>query len=172
MIAKQRVNLRGAFPTSAGVVARRTSARNSTFPDWPVIGETVNPRRLAESARVGRQLRPSHGAASRSSSRTIPPRPTASRPASNCGLISAIRLTSGRAEIRGDRQDQVQRNERHIDDNEINRFGKGVGAKIPSVDAFHDDDSIVRCVFSVVKLSVADVDRVDAPSAALEQTRR
>ena len=54
-------------------------------------------------------------------SRTMPPAPTSSRPASNCGLTSAMTRPSGASERRHDRQDVAQRDERHVDRDEVER---------------------------------------------------
>ena len=54
-------------------------------------------------------------------SRTMPPAPTSSRPASNCGLTSAIEVPRRRQQRHQRRQDEPQRDERDVDGDRCRR---------------------------------------------------
>ena len=93
-------------------------------------------------------------------------------PASNCGLTSATTSAARREQRHERRQHQPQRDERHVDGDEIEARGasgpssvRGQGAR---VDLLDHDDARDRCA-APGELAVADVERDDARRAALQQ---
>ena len=112
--------------SSNAVPRRRSSMRNSRFPAGPSSGDAVS----ADGHEPERRARCAHARAARRDgvcgSRTTPPLPTRSRPASNCGLTSATIDPVG-AQIRDRaRQDRAQRDERRVDDDQVEAVGKRV----------------------------------------------
>src|SRR5450759_418342 len=76
--------LRGLHPRSVAGF-RRNAARSSTFPSAPVIGDGITPR-LARPSDAAAAVTRATARARTPSSRTIPPRPTSVRSASNWGF--------------------------------------------------------------------------------------
>ena len=72
-----------------GLYAFCAHIRNSTLPCGPVIGLVVRPS-TAQFWLTSHALTSSQTRVCTSASRTTPPLPTSSRPASNCGLMSAM----------------------------------------------------------------------------------
>ena len=101
-----------------------------------------------------------------SGSRTTPPRPTASRPASNCGLTSAtiFRRVPGPF---GRRKDKLQPNKRHIDRNEIDRLRQDSRNRtfVRSIATTRSSAPQLCC-----QLSVPHIDGVNASRAQLQKT--
>ena len=107
-------------------------------------------------------------------SRTIPPLPTSSRPASNCGLTSATMSALGREQRRHDRQDVAERDERHVDRHDVERAasrGQVAGREVRALTrSTHDDARIAPQL--PVELAVADVERDDARARRAAAARR
>ncbi len=99
---------------------------------------------------------------------TSPPRSTSSRPASNCGLTSAITWPSGDRRGGTIGKNLAQRDERDVDGDQVEGTGQVVGRQIAGVDVLAHDHARVGAQ-APVELSVADVERDDLPRAALQQ---
>ena len=95
----------------------------------------------------------------------MPPLPTSCFPTSNCGLISAT--SSPRRKRRDRRQDQLQRDERDVDGDELDRLVEVLRLQIARVDLLAIDHARIVAQRDV-ELSVADVDRVHLRRAVLQ----
>ena len=81
-----------------------------------------------EAERAGRGAHLGQRPARAASSRTIPPLPMSARPTSNCGLTSATPAPPA-GERRQRRQHQPQRDERHVDDDQVDARGEQIGRR-------------------------------------------
>ena len=98
----------------------------------------------------------------------MPPFPTRSRPASNCGFTST---TAAKAEAKvaiTARQHLLERDERDIGRQQVGRIGQLVGGQVAGVDPFHDVHPGVAPE-PLVQLAVAHVESDDLDRAALQQ---
>ncbi len=106
--SKIRPLVRGRLDPS---VLHRAAIRNSRLPSGPVIGlgstpSTRQPGSAAHQSRIVAQT-----SSCTAGSRTTPPLPTRSGPASNCGLISATAKAPGAAQRQRRRQHRAQPDE-------------------------------------------------------------
>ncbi len=148
----------------------RNPSRNSALPRAPRIGDSSEPSRSRRSSR------PSASISSTTrrrvcSDRTTPPRGTSLRPASNCGLTRTTASPPGftRAITAG----RTSRSEMKETSTTARSTGSGTSASERRRALTRSRRTHARVGAKLrVELSVADVDRVDARRAALEQTVR
>ncbi len=98
----------------------------------------------------------------------MPPLPTAARPASNCGLISATSQAPGRAERQRHGQRLRQRDEAHVGDEGADGL-RHEGAIEPARVATLERDDPGSAARRACSWSWPDVDGIDARRAAVEQ---
>ena len=158
--------LRGGLGShGAGTAALGEPHERLPVPSGPGSPEGAKP----STPRPARRRRRPRDASRRSAgSRTTPPLPIRSRPTSNCGLTIARQSNrpAAHAEHRG--QHLGQRDERHVDDDQVRRVGQRVGRQRAGVDALDHRHALVARA-ATVQLAVGDVERDDVRRAALEQ---
>ena len=114
-------------------------------------------RRRTECLRC-RECVPDHLTDVTAGSRTTPPLPTWPRPASNWGLISGTHHPPRLQDGRGGRQHQLERDERDVDHDQIDRLRQRF--EQAHIGPLHDNDTFV-IADTLMQLPVPDVDRVD-----------
>ena len=140
--------------------------KNSRLPSPPGIADgTIPPTRQPSPLRKAPMSLQT--AVWTAGSRTMPFL-TSRRPASNCGLISARSVARSFEDFADSRQDELERDEAHIDRGEIRLFGKPRRIDAADIGFFHRDD-VAAAAQARMKLIAADVDGVDAPRAAHKQ---
>ena len=90
-------------------------------------------------------------------SRTTPPLPIRSRPTSNCGLTSATTTPCGSQICARPGEDRAERNERRIDDDQIEPLGKRIAGQAAEIGSLAHVHSRIAAQ-SPIELAVADVD--------------
>ena len=158
--------LRGLHPGSVAGF-RRNAARSSTFPSAPVIGEGIAPRLVRPSGSAAAVTR-ARARARTPSSRTMPPRPTSLTLRLELRLHEEEGVGSFRQERHGRRQDEGERDERHVRHEKRGSLGHVGARQEPRVHFLaHDDARVVP--EAGMELTVADVEGVNPRRASREK---
>ena len=138
------------------------------MPAGPVIGLSAMPTTRQPGCAPSQAAIRSQTARWTAGSRTTPPLPTCSGPASNCGLISATSAACPAASAKG--AGSTVARPIKLASQVIESIGSGIcGARqIAGVDALMDDDARVLAQFPG-ELAAPDIDRVDPRGAARQQ---
>ena len=159
---------------SSSAPGQTRCSRNSRLPSVPVIGDSTCPRPSNPSA--ARHI--GNAGARRARARPGPTRyrllPTSVRPASNCGLTRATTSPPGGSSRRHDRQDVAERDERHVDGDEVEHAGvagRSASRQVARVDVLDDGDARIAADLPV-QLVVADVEGDDAARRRAGAARR
>ena len=143
-------------------------SRNSRLPSGPRSGDGIDVDR-GQAELAGRVRRPGGGPRGGRPGRARRPRSSAPRPASNCGLTSATSGPPAGPKQAADRpEDQAQRDERDVDDGEVDRLRQDAAAERPGVRPLERHDARVAPE-RLGQLAAPDVHGVDAARAALEE---
>ncbi len=131
-------------PPLAVQSSRTAPSRNSSLPEPPAIGEGDDiAQRASLAGPPSSRARSARPAARAAGSRTMPPLPTAARPASNCGLIERDQPCAGPGERKRNGQRLGQRDEAHVGDDGADRLGDERAIEPARVAALERDDARV-----------------------------
>ena len=149
--------------------ALRPAAKGNTprCPPGPGSGLATTPRTPKPSTAAARATLATASART-CGSRTTPPEPTFSRPASNWGFTISTRSASGRGDRDEGRKENRERDERQVGDDKLDRRTDELGREVAHIGAVDDVDPLVG-LQRPRELPVADVDRDDRLRAGPQQ---